>query len=656
MCGIAGIFDQASAVGEGELAEAALRMARSLRHRGPDDEGVWSERGIALAARRLAILDLSSAGHQPMTSAGGRFVIAFNGEIYNFASLREQLGGVAFRGHSDTEVVLAAFERWGVPDALPRFDGMFAMAAWDREQRCLYLARDRFGEKPLYYGWCGQRLLFGSELKAIRAYSGFVGDIDRDALALYMRHNCIPAPHTIYKQIRKLMPGTFLRIDARGEEKSGSYWSLAQVALRARSDPFQGTFEQASEQAEALLRDSVRSRMVSDVPLGAFLSGGIDSSAVVALMQAQSPRPVRTFTIAMEQPEYNEANDARRVAEHLQTEHTELCVTPKEARDVIPRLAGMYDEPFADSSQIPTFLVSQLARRHVTVALSGDGGDEVFGGYNRYAWTEKIWKQVGWMPAAVRGMVAKVITTVSPQRWNDAFSALDPVLPKGMKHRLPGFKAHKLAGVLDVGDSSEAYLRFVSHWEQPANVVLGATEPATMISEVERWPELGGLTEQMMLLDAMTYLPDDILVKVDRASMAVSLEARVPMLEPRLTEFVWRLPLEMKVGGGTTKRILRRVLEKHVPVALFDRPKWGFGVPLDAWLRGPLRDWVEGLLDESRLRQEGFFDPQPIRDKWAEHLAGRHWEFHLWDVLMFQSWLENERRAAPAQLSASRTS
>ena len=648
MCGIAGIFDTRGSTSSEILHEHALGMAASLRHRGPDDEGVWADAaaGVALASRRLAILDLSPAGHQPMQSASGRFVLAFNGEIYNFSRLRDEFPHVNFRGHSDTEVVLACFERWGVAESLARFDGMFGIAVWDRSERCLHLARDRFGEKPLYFGWMGPTLLFASELKALRAHPAFSGDIDRDALALYMRHNCIPAPLTIYKKVRKLEPGTFLRIDATGAAHGQTYWSLAASALRAQSRPFAGSLQEATDAVEAKLRDSVRSRMVSDVPLGAFLSGGIDSSTIVALMQAQSSRPVKTFTIALEQDEYNEANEARRIAQHLGTDHTELCVTPQQALDVVPRLAAIYDEPFADSSQIPTFLVSQLARQHVTVALSGDGGDEVFGGYNRYVWTEKLWHQIGWMPAPLRRAVAGIITTVSPQRWNDAFAALGPLLPKQMKHRLPGFKLHKLAGVLDVRNSSEAYLRFVTHWDQPSTLVIGASEPPTLISDVDRWPALGSLTEQMMALDAITYLPDDILVKLDRASMSVSLEARVPMLQPDLLELAWSLPLEMKVGGGTTKRVLREVLSKYVPAKFFERPKWGFGVPLDSWLRGPLRAWAEALLDERRLQQEGFFDPKPIREKWAEHLAGRHWEFHLWDVLMFQCWLE--QAAAPA--------
>ncbi len=658
MCGFAGLFDSSARTADATLAAIVQCMGDSLRHRGPDDAGVWTDAaaGVALASRRLAVIDISAAGHQPMVSHTGRYVIAFNGEIYNFQSIRQELAEFPFRGHSDTEVVLAAFERWGVAESLAHFDGMFAFAAWDRAERALYLARDRFGEKPLYYGRMGSTLLFGSELKALQAYQDFEAEIDRDALALYLRHNCIPAPHSIYKQVRKLPPASCLRICGRTEQLT-PYWSLRSVVEKAVADPFRGSEEEAVERLDALLRDAVRSRMVADVPLGAFLSGGIDSSTVVALMQQYSSRPVRTFTIGLRESAYDEADSARQVARHLHTEHTELYVTPREAMDVIPLLPGIYDEPFADSSQIPTYLVSRLARQQVTVALSGDGGDEVLGGYNRYAWTERLWRHVGWLPRPLRRMLASAITALSPQSWDHVVDTLRPALPVAGKHRLPGFKLHKLAGVLDARDVEDVYLRFTSHWTVPTEVVPGSVEPPTLISDPSQWARLANITQHMMALDTLTYLPDDILTKVDRASMAVSLEARVPLLAPALVEFAWSLPLDMKVRGSQTKRILRRVLSRYVPRELFERPKWGFGIPLAAWLRGPLRDWVESLLDEHRLGQEGFFDPRPIRQKWAEHLSGRHAEFHLWDILMFQAWLEREQQdvCRRAPVAAGRT-
>ncbi len=652
MCGITGFWDTAARTPQSDLEAKVARMSATIVHRGPDDSGAWADAGagIALAVRRLAIIDLSPTGHQPMLSASGRYVISFNGEIYNFEDLRRELSQVPFRGHSDTEVILAAFDLWGVPAALPRFNGMFAMAVWDRAERQLYLARDRFGEKPLYYGWAGSTLLFGSELKALRAHPSFAGDLDREALALYVRHNCIPAPYSIYRQVRKLPPAGCMRVGAEGAAtaRTYAYWNLREVAEHGAVDPFRGTMEEAVERLDGLLRDAVRRRMVSDVPLGAFLSGGIDSSTVVALMQAQSNRPVRTFSIGLHESSYNEAEDAHIVAQRLRTEHTELYITPQEATGFIPQLPGVYDEPFSDSSQIPTYLVSRLARRHVTVALSGDGGDEIFGGYNRYTWTERLWKRVGWMPRPVRRALASAITSLSAERWEDLFQRLDPALPRQLKQRVPGFKMHKMAGVLDAADLEQLYVRFASHWLDPAGLVLGAREGRTLITDREQWAEVPTFTHQMMFLDTVSYLPDDILVKLDRASMAVSLEARVPMLDPDLVEFAWSLPLPLKVDRGEGKRVLRRLLARYLSPEVFERPKMGFGIPLDSWLRGPLRDWAEALLDERRLRREGFFDPRPIREKWEEHLAGRHWEFHLWDILIFQAWLEaTGKTAAP---------
>lgn len=661
MCGLSGFFMSAGLAANAD--SVARRMADAITHRGPDDAGVWIDEaaGIALAHRRLSILDLSPAGHQPMASSSGRYVIAFNGEIYNHLDLRAELakvgsdetprsqspGGAArfWRGHSDTETLLAAFEAWGIEATLKKCVGMFALALWDRETRSLTLARDRLGEKPLYYGWQGEAFLFGSELKALRAHPAFRGEIDRDALALYLRHNYVPAPYSIYRGIAKLPPGSWLTLAADapvGASPAPSFYWRARDAAEAgvRSDLDDAS---AVNALDALLRHAIGGQMVADVPLGAFLSGGVDSSAVVALMQAQSQRPVQTFTIGFHETGYNEAEHAHAVAAHLGTEHTELYVTAEQAMAVIPRLPSLYDEPFADSSQIPTFLVSELARRHVTVSLSGDGGDELFGGYNRYLWASRIWRSLGWAPRPLRAALAGVLTTLPPAAWNGVFSGLSVFLPQHWRYANPGDKLHKLAGILAVRSPEEIYLALVSHWQQPTSVVIGATEPATVLTDPAQWADVPDFESRMMYLDQMTYLPGDILTKVDRAAMGVSLETRVPLIDHRVVEFAWQLPLSMKIRDGQTKWLLRQVLYRHVPRELIERPKMGFGIPLDAWLRGPLRDWAEALLDESRLRQEGYFHPGPIRQKWTEHLSGqRNWAYHLWNVLMFQAWLEAE--------------
>jgi asparagine synthase (glutamine-hydrolysing) len=629
-------------------------MADSLQHRGPDDAGAWvnPEAGIALGHRRLSIVDLSPMGHQPMVSASRRYVIILNGEIYNHVVLRAALGRQLWRGHSDTETLLACFEAWGIEPTLRKCVGMFAFALWDSVVRALYLVRDRMGEKPLYYGWQKGVFLFGSELKALKQHPLFRGEIDRDALTLLLRHNYIPAPYSIYKDIRKLPPGTLLKLEVGdGQFAQGSmpdpvpYWSLSAVVVAGQREPFPGNDADAVSALEARLMESVGLQMVADVPLGAFLSGGVDSSTVVALMQAQSSRPVRTFTIGFNEDGYNEAEHAKAVARHLGTDHTELHVTPKEAMDVIPRLPALYDEPFSDSSQIPTFLISQLARQHVTVSLSGDAGDELFGGYNRYYWAAKLWRWLRVLPKPARSGLAGVLTAMSPSTWNAAFASSSRLIPAAWSHANPGDKLHKLAEILAARSPEEIYLGLVSHWKQPGAVVVGGAEPPTALIEFARQTSLPDFENRMMYLDALSYLPDDILVKVDRAAMGVSLETRVPLLDHRVVEFAWRLPLSMKIRNGQGKWILRRVLYKYVPKELIERPKMGFGVPIDSWLRGPLRDWAESLLDESRLKREGFFHPGAIRQKWAEHLSGRrNWQHYLWDVLMFQAW--HERQAA----------
>jgi asparagine synthase (glutamine-hydrolysing) len=647
MCGFAGF--QGGALSRG--AEIVLQaMGNALVHRGPDDGGTWWDgvAGIGLAHRRLSILDLSPAGHQPMASPCGRFVVAYNGEIYNHADLRVELqaagAGFDWRGHSDTETLLAALRYWGVEGALQRLNGMFAFALWDAAERTLFLARDRMGEKPLYYGRSGETFLFGSELKALAKHPAWRGEIDCDALALFMRHNYVPAPWSIYRGIYKLPPAHYLAVRDGGRTVGAPqcYWNLPAVAergVRGGTDAPEGL----ADELDTLLRDAVARRMMADVPLGAFLSGGYDSTTVVALMQAQSARPVRTFTIGFHEAGYDEAQHAKAVAGHLGTDHTELYVTPAEALAVIPKLPAIYDEPFADSSQIPTFLVSQLARRHVTVALSGDGGDELFCGYNRYVLGQRIWQKLRLLPVPVRRAVAALLR-MSQGRALDALQRR--ALPARL--RLPNLvdRLPKLAEVLEHRDGADFYRSLVSHWKQPDRLVLGAREPQTILSDPESLPELPGLRERMMLLDMLTYLPDDILTKVDRASMAVSLEARVPLLDHRLVEFAWRVPTDLKYRGGQGKWLLRQVLYRYVPRSLMERPKMGFGVPIDDWLRGPLRDWGEALLDEKRLREEGFFDPAPIRRLWSAHQAGtRRWHYYLWDVLMFQAWREQAAAA-----------
>jgi len=629
-------------------------MLSTLISRGPDDVGVWrdNEQGVSLGHRRLSILDLSPAGHQPMESHSGRYVLVFNGEIYNHLDLRNQLtsrltssvASLPWRGHSDTETLLSGFDAWSIRGTIERCVGMFAFAVWDRKERALTLGRDRLGEKPLYYGWQGRSFIFGSELKALKAHPSFQAKIDRDALCLFMRHNYIPAPHSIYQDICKLPPGHLLSVSAeRHEPVIEAYWSLSDVAEFGCQSSLDGSAQDVTDELERVLKAAVSLQMMADVPLGAFLSGGIDSSTVVALMQAQSDRPVKTFTIGFNEEGYNEAVHAKAVARHLGTEHTELYVTPQQALDVIPDLPKLYCEPFADSSQIPTFLVSQLAKQHVTVSLSGDAGDELFSGYNRYILGQKLWHKLSRAPVGLREVAASGIRALSPDAWNRILGPLQTLAPRSLRQANIGDKLYKGADVIAAGRIDDLYLGLLTHWN-PEDIVLNGQEPATCLNGSP--PRLTGLDEaqRMMALDAMTYLPDDILVKVDRAAMGVSLESRVPFLDHRVVEFAWRIPQSMKLREGVGKWILREVLYRHVPKELIERPKMGFGVPIDNWLRGPLKDWAEALLNEGRLRHEGFFNPGPIRTKWAEHLSGkRNWQYLLWDVLMFETWLESQR-------------
>ena len=620
MCGIAGFWTLG---GLGRDAESGLRaMTNAVAHRGPDDTGAWldPEAGVALGHRRLSILDLSVEGHQPMRSRDGRYLIVFNGEIYNFAELRRDLEaqGHAFRGHSDTEVMLAAFVAWGVVPAVQRMAGQFAFALWDRQAHLLHLVRDRFGEKPLYYGRVGQTLLFGSELKALRAHPDFSAEIDRDALALYARHNYVPAPFSIYRGISKLLPGHIATVNVAGDIAVEPYWQLADAVAAGQRDPLRGSDAELVSAMECRLSATIGEEMVADVPLGALLSGGIDSTAVVALMQQQSRRPVLTFTIGFDEKGFNEAEHAKAVATHLGTEHNELYLRADQARDVVPLLPAMFDEPFADSSQIPTFLVSRMARRHVTVALSGDGGDEMFAGYGRYAQARDLWKNTSRIPGALRSAAGAMLAPVAAG--TGRFEVTSQLL------RQPS--------------ALHAYELLVSQWSRPSRLVLGGTEPRSRRLPSAQLPKGLRFVEQMMFLDSLNYLPDDIMVKVDRASMAVSLETRAPMLDHRVAELAWRLPFDTKVRGEVTKWVLRQIVYRHVPRELVDRPKSGFAVPLAEWIRGPLREWARALTEPKRLAREGYLDPAVVNRLHDRVEAGQqHRVPQLWVVLMFQAWL-----------------
>lgn len=644
MCGFAGILRSRQASPTVDLEARVRAMRDSLLHRGPDDGGIWADgaSGVALGHRRLSIVDLSPAGRQPMFSESGRYVVVFNGEIYNFPVLRSELegAGASFRGHSDTEVLLASIERWGVVAALRRFNGMFAFALWDTHERALYLARDRFGEKPLYYGKTTEGdLLFGSELKALLAHPEYRPTVDRDSLVDFLRHTYVPSPHSIFLDTRKLPAATYLRVATPADigAPPQRYWSMQELVDEQRARPFQGSTQDAVTQLDQVLRGAVRSRMVADVALGAFLSGGIDSSTIVAMMQAESSRPVKTFSIGFFEKKYNEAEHAKAVARHLGTEHTEHYVTAQEALDVIPRLPEMYDEPFADSSQIPTFLVSRLARRDVTVALSGDAGDELFCGYSRYTVTRETWRRMSRLPSEFRAVAAFVMARAPGGIADRALRALT-------RHRLSRERLRAVSEVFAARDIDELYARFMSSSEEVTNVVLGATSVReSVLGHMQAAPHLSAL-ERMMLTDTVAYLPDDILAKVDRASMAVSLEVRVPLLDPAVVAFAWALPESMKLNGDTGKRVLRDVLERYVPPRLFERPKVGFGIPIDEWLRGPLREWAEAALDEGRLRRDGFFSVPQVRQRWLEHRSGaRNWQRFLWPILVFQSWSDTWR-------------
>jgi asparagine synthase (glutamine-hydrolysing) len=646
MCGIAGILT-ARAMGAGGLEQAMRRMTDPIAHRGPDDSGIWTQAdaGAALGFRRLAILDLSALGHQPMLSASGRFTIIFNGEIYNFLELKRELAGagVTFRGGSDTEVILAAFERWGIADSVRRFAGMFAMAVWDERERSLSLVRDRLGIKPLFVYARPGIVTFASELKALRAGPEFESAIDVDAVVEYLRYLYLPAPRTIYRHVVKLRPGTILTIRDPNQPLPDPvpYWSMREVAMRGLADPLPDSEDEALAELERLLGRSIEQHMIADVPLGALMSAGVDSTTVVALMQRAASVPVKTFSVAFEEREYNEAPQAARIAEYLGTDHTEVLLTGQEALDVVPRLPEIFDEPHADTSQIPAYLICAVARRHVTVALSGDGGDEIFGGYNRYIHGERMLARAERVPRAARRLIAAGIGTLSADGWDRAHRAVAPLLPRGLRHRLPGDKLHKVGRLIESESVARMYRSLVSAWQAPEEMVGGASALEDPVERAVRGEAPERLLDRMMLADQLTYLTDDQLAKMDRVSMAVSLELRVPLLDHRLAEFSWRLPARLKIRDGKGKWLVRELLYRLVPRELVDRPKQGLSVPIDQWLRGPLRAWAEELLSPERLARDGLLDPAPVRRAWSTLLNGRgEGALAMWSVLMLQAWRE----------------
>ncbi len=638
MCGITGFWEFKQRHTTGEESSIAQNMATLIESRGPDGCGVWGEEGLALAHRRLAIIDLTPTGHQPMISASGRHVMTYNGEVYNFAEIQEDLvrKGASFKGTSDTEVMLAAIEHYGLEAAVQKFVGMFAFALWDKQDKALYLVRDRVGVKPLYWGLHRGVFFFGSQLKSFRGHPAFNPSLDLNSLGLYFRYNYVPAPHTIFEDFQKLKPGHILRIDAAGKIDIHPYWELSKVIKTrpSREEPL----AELEKDLEDLLKDAVQKRMIADVPLGCFLSGGTDSSLVAALMQAGSRQPIKTFSIGFTEDAYNEAPFAKKIAAHLGTDHQEFYVTPEDCRKVIPTISDWCDEPFADSSQIPTYLVSKLARQQVTVALSGDGGDELFAGYNRYKIAAGIWNRIQSIPAPLRRGIGRGMDKLP--------SALGETLNKTIFYKNPyadlSYKISKVAALLQASNEEGLYLNFVSHWPNPEELLKGYLHVRD--DTLAPYFKNSGLSfiEEMQWADMMTYLPDDILTKVDRASMAVSLEAREPLLDHRLIEFAWqRIPEKYKIHEGQTKWILKRILSRYVPESYFDRPKQGFGIPLGSWLKSDLKEWAGDLLSPDLIARQGILNAAPIEKAWANHLNGKeNNQYKLWGVLMFQSWLE----------------
>lgn len=650
MCGIAGFISQSISFSL-TLEDVAKKMGNKIHHRGPDDQGYFidNQLGLALIHRRLSILDLSQNGHQPMRSACERYIILFNGEIYNHNNIRREINieeNKKWRSHSDTETILEAISLWGLEKTLKKLVGMFAFALWDKKDKNLYLARDRMGEKPLYYGFQNGHFLFASEIKSIRIHPAFEGKINRFALENFFQYNFIPSPLSIYQNIFKLPPATFIKItqdDIKNQKKSRpqTYWSIEKIAEKGQSNLFSKDEKLAILEVEKLLSSSIAEQMLADVPIGTFLSGGIDSSIVTALMQQQSNQPIKTFTIGFHELEYDEAQYARAVAKYLSTDHTDLYLTHQDAEAIIPKLPHLYDEPFADVSQIPTYLVSQLAKQSVTVVLSGDGGDEFFGGYERHIRAAQIWKNFRLLPKSIRMQFSQILNYLSS--YNSGFEKINSMLPYNIKQRNIGLKLQKAASLLQANSELEVYLGLLRKWSEAENIVLKTEDSDSPFVLKGSLNLLMDVPHQMMLLDSLFYLPDNVLTKVDRASMGVSLEVRAPMLDHRLAEFAWQLPLNMKIRHNKGKWILREILYKYIPKHLIERPKSGFGVPMHAWLRGALRDWAEDLLDVHKIKQEGFLNASLIQEKWKTHLSGKKdFSAELWSVLMFQSWLYSQ--------------
>ncbi len=646
MCGITGFINPDYTT---ERAQDLLHtMGLEILHRGPDDSGTWFDQttGVGLSHRRLSIFDLSPDGHQPMKSSSGRFTMVYNGEVYNFQSIKRELtsAGYQFRSHSDTEVILNSFEQWGVHESLKKFIGMFAIAAWDNKEKRLYLCRDRMGEKPLYFGQVAGKWVFSSELKPLKVLPNWTGEINRDALAQLLQLNYIPAPNTIYKNIHKVKPGHVVELIQRGDTfdcQEQSYWSLADKAQQGINNQF-ADYNQAKSELHNTLRDAVHLQMQADVPLGAFLSGGIDSSAIVGIMQSMTDKQVQSFTIGFYEEAFNEAEHAKAVAKHIGTDHTEIYITADETRDVISLLPTLYDEPFSDVSQIPTYLVSKVARSKVTVSLSGDAGDELFFGYHRYFLAQQLWNKISKLPSAVRIALAKTLQLTPEALLKLPLLLVKPFIPQRYTNSSPLDKLLKLGNLLDTKDQRQNFQNLVYFYRRPESLVLGASSSTNEYENDELWNIPKDYFSQMALTDSLTYLPDDILVKVDRASMGVSLETRAPFLDHRVVETAWKLPPEFKTKDGVGKTILRDILYEYVPRDLVERPKMGFGVPIGLWLRRELRDWGETLLDEGKLRDQGYFDVKKIRKIWQDHVSGeRDWQDHLWSILMFQAWLEN---------------
>ncbi|MGI6685146.1 MAG: asparagine synthase (glutamine-hydrolyzing) [Bacillota bacterium] len=656
LCGITGFIDFSQSITMDQMTKIINNMTHSLAHRGPGQKVTWIslENRVALGHQRLSILDLSPTGSQPMTSPSGRYKLVLNGEIYNFRSLRQELEKqsfhlpIKFRSTADTEVALAAIEFWGLEKALANFTGMFAFALWDDQEKKLHLVRDRVGEKPLYYGWANQRFIFGSELKALTCDSGFLKEINRNALNHYLRLGYVPAPYTIYQNTYKLLPGTILTINKNNPRhpKLTSYWSMQDTITQGKERQFTGTPSEAISHLERLMRYAVKRQMIADVPVGAFLSGGIDSPLIVALMQEQSITPVRTFTLGFFDPKFNEADKARAISKHLGTDHYELFISPEEALKVIPYLPQVYDEPFADSSQIPTFLVAQLARTKVTVILSGDGGDELFGGYNRYLSNKKLFSALSHIPGVVRKSIRTNLARKTPEDWMNIFASLKGFYPQKFDKWFTGNRIYDLIELLKYETPEDFYLWKISCWKHPGTVLRKYDESPSPLNwqwQTTQIPAQQDFYELMMALDLTNYLPDNILVKMDRAAMHHSLETRTPLLDHSIVEFACQLPLNMKIQGNLGKWILREVLSKYIPQKLTQGPKRGFNVPVGDWLKGPLRSWAEALISEDRLIKEGYLEPGTIQEAWNLHISGRgNFEARLWNILMFQSWLEQQ--------------